>query len=78
MGKKRVLTEADKLVIAMKNAAAIAQTLEHHGKILQEFDERILRLANIVQTQAAEIQNLKTLYQKSLVNKYGTGPTSGD
>jgi hypothetical protein len=73
--EKQEVTPEDRIVIAMKNAEAIAQTLCHHGEILEEFDKRILYLANLIQTLAAEVQNLKTLYHKSLVHKYGTGPT---
>jgi hypothetical protein len=72
------VTPEERIVIAMKNAEAIAQTLCHHGEILEKFDERILFLANLVQTLSAEMQNLKALYQKSLVAKYGTGPTVTD
>ena len=74
MGEKKV-TREDRLIIAMRNAEAIAQTLCEHGGILQEFDGRIQQLGNLVQTLAGEVQNLKSLYHQSLVNKYGTGPT---
>lgn len=58
------------------NAVAIAQTLAHHGKVLEEFEKKVNGLTNMLQAQIIEIQNLKSLYHQSLVKKYGTGATS--
>ena len=73
----RELTQEERLIIAMKNAEALAQTLVHHGRIMEEQQERINHLTGLVQTLLSKQQNLETLYHKSLVAKYGTGPTAG-
>lgn len=65
-----------RLVSALKNAEAIGLTLVHHGELMAAMDERINRLTGLIQTLTAETANLKSLYHRSLVNKYGTGPTA--
>jgi len=68
--------DLNRLVVAMKNANAIAETLVSHGNILKELDQRLLTLSNLVQTMMAKQQTLESLYHRSLVAKYGTGPTT--
>ena len=35
------MSEQDKLVVAMMNAESIAQTLVHHGQILEQFEKKV-------------------------------------
>ena len=59
-----------------KNALSIGQTLEHHGKILDELFRNMEALRNAI-TMVKEDQILqKNMIVKSLTQKYGTGPTA--
>jgi len=73
----RQLTEEERLIIAMKNAEALAQTCSYLGQQIDAQTSRIDHLTGLVQTLLNKQANLETLYHKSLVAKYGTGPTAG-
>jgi hypothetical protein len=71
-----IAENADRIIIAVKNAEAIAETLVKQGQLMAELSERVDRVSGMLGTLQAKQQNLEQLYHKSLVNKYGTGPTA--
>lgn len=71
-----IIQDHRKMVVAMKNAMAIAETLEHHGKVFEEMDERLTRLTNLFQTTQNKLITLESMIQAALSMKFGTGPTT--
>lgn len=68
MNKRR---DVDKL-----NAAALAQTLCFQGGQIEELTVLLQKLGTQVAQLSQELQSQKMLIHKSLVQKYGTGPTA--
>ena len=62
--------------LVKRNAIAIGQTLEHHGKLMTELQEMIekLRMGLTMLEQEQVLQ--KQMIVKSLTQKYGHGPTA--
>jgi TolA-binding protein len=64
--------------IGEMNVAAIAQTLEHQGKLIGELDDRIQQLGTQIVNLNQELEQQKGLIVRSLQQKYGHGSTSGE
>jgi len=70
------LRAESKLVIAMKNADAIAQTLVKHGELISALHQEVSDLRTQVTNLSAEVQMNKSQIHRALVQTYGTGPTA--
>ena len=64
--------------LSARNAEAIGQTLEHHGKKFDEIHHAINELRTMIFSLQQEVIQHKGLIYRSLVNKHGTGPTQPD
>lgn len=70
------MNDHDIKMLAGRNAGAIGQTLEAHGKRMGELADAIDSLGKQLAGLKQEIEQQKDLIHRSLVNKYGTGPTT--
>ena len=66
----------DRLVIAMRNAEAIAMTLCKHGERMEELAEAINTLGTQVQNISNQVIEQRGLIVHSLQQKYGHGSTT--
>lgn len=67
--------DAHRLIMSMKNAEAIAQTLCKHGEVMATLEERINTLAGMIQTFQGEVNQLRATLGQAIQGHYGTGPT---
>jgi hypothetical protein len=65
----------DRLIMAMRNAEALAQAMCKQGERFDELTERMNRVAGTVGNLQNELANHKNLIVMSLQQKYGTGST---
>ena len=68
----------DRLVIAMKNAEAIAMTLCKHGERMDELAKAINSLGTQINNVMNQVNEQRGLIIHSLQQKYGHGSTSGE
>ena len=59
-----------------KNALSIGQTLEHHGKILDELFQNMEALRKAIAMVKEDQVLQKNMIVRSLQQKYGSGPTA--
>ncbi len=71
------LDHEHRLIIAVKNAEAIAQTLCFLGERIDELGTMLNRHQDQLNAVKGELNQQRGLIVKSLQMKYGTGPTSG-
>ena len=64
--------------VAEHNAIAIAETLVHHGKLMQEMYDDLQNTKRQFVALDTELSIQKGLIVRSLQNKYGHGSTSGE
>lgn len=68
----------DRLMIAMRNAEAIAMTLCKHGERMDELGEAINSLGTQINNIINQVNEQRGLIVHSLQQKYGHGSTSGE
>ena len=68
----------DRLVIAMRNAEAIAMTLCKHGERMDELAKAINSLGTQINNVMNQVNEQRGLIIHSLQQKYGHGSTSGE
>lgn len=61
-----------------KNALAIAETLVHHGKVMEELFQKIANLETRLNTMTAATTENRQLIVTALQNRYGHGSTQVD
>lgn len=71
------LAHEHRLIIAVKNAEAIAQTLCHLGERIDELGVMLNRHQDQINAVKGEVGQQRGLIVTSLQQKYGTGPTAG-
>lgn len=70
------LEHEHRLIMAVKNAEAIAQTLCFLGERIDELGTLLNRHQDQINNIKSEVAQQRGLIVKSLQMKYGTGPTS--
>lgn len=72
----RARKESDEYKLVQRNALSIGQTLEHHGKILDDLFNELHSAKSQIAMMQQEMVMQKNMIVKSLAQKYGTGSTA--
>lgn len=74
--REKKMAREDRLIMSMRNAEALAQTMCKQGERFDELTLQVNKLGAIIGNMQNEMANQKNLIVRSLQQKYGSGPTA--